>query len=178
MCYTGATMLTHCPICKYDLTGQPDQHRCPECGYDYDRDSYVAVMFMPIRPRVLVFYGLMLFCAIYFYIGRGTYNILLLSLFAIVALLIQHFAMLQRIAVITPLEIQYIQGRKVIKRVPLSSTVEAYWSFVDGSIRLLDDHGSKLLERPTGRGWSGQENQRLAALINTRLQENKKTGKA
>ena len=28
--------LRHCPHCRYDLTGLPRNHRCPECGQPYD----------------------------------------------------------------------------------------------------------------------------------------------
>lgn len=28
--------LTHCPACRYDLTGLPAEHTCPECGFAYD----------------------------------------------------------------------------------------------------------------------------------------------
>jgi hypothetical protein len=30
-------MITHCPICRYSLEGLPDKHRCPECGFEYDK---------------------------------------------------------------------------------------------------------------------------------------------
>jgi len=33
--------LTHCPVCKYDLTGLPKNHRCPECGFEYDETMLV-----------------------------------------------------------------------------------------------------------------------------------------
>jgi len=29
--------LEHCPNCDYSLTGLPDKHRCPECGFAYDK---------------------------------------------------------------------------------------------------------------------------------------------
>jgi hypothetical protein len=33
--------LTKCPICRYDLTGLPASHRCPECGFEYDETTVV-----------------------------------------------------------------------------------------------------------------------------------------
>lgn len=34
-----AQPLTHCPVCNYDLTGLPKNHRCPECGFEYDETT-------------------------------------------------------------------------------------------------------------------------------------------
>lgn len=33
--------LDRCPVCKYDLTGLPLEHRCPECGFEYDEHTWV-----------------------------------------------------------------------------------------------------------------------------------------
>lgn len=33
--------ITNCPVCRYDLTGLPRNHRCPECGFDYDETMRV-----------------------------------------------------------------------------------------------------------------------------------------
>ena len=36
MAQASGAPLTKCPICRYDLTGLPANHRCPECGFEYD----------------------------------------------------------------------------------------------------------------------------------------------
>ena len=33
--------LESCPVCGYSLEGLPDRHRCPECGFEYARDTEV-----------------------------------------------------------------------------------------------------------------------------------------
>ena len=30
-----------CPLCDYDLKGLPTEHKCPECGYEYDNATIV-----------------------------------------------------------------------------------------------------------------------------------------
>ncbi len=61
-------MLTRCPLCNYSLTGLPDQHKCPECGFSYDKR--MEVLTAALRTQVswlvawtLVFLGLAAFFA-------------------------------------------------------------------------------------------------------------------
>lgn len=44
---------THCPVCRYDLTGLPKNYTCPECGFEYDET--MRVWFMPVIPRWVLF---------------------------------------------------------------------------------------------------------------------------
>jgi len=37
----GGEPITKCPVCRYDLTGLPKNHRCPECGFEYDETMRV-----------------------------------------------------------------------------------------------------------------------------------------
>jgi len=39
MAHTSGEPLTNCPACRYDLTGLPADHRCPECGFEYDETT-------------------------------------------------------------------------------------------------------------------------------------------
>lgn len=34
-------MLDRCPVCRYRLDGLPERHRCPECGFEYDKHTAV-----------------------------------------------------------------------------------------------------------------------------------------
>lgn len=33
--------ITECPVCRYNLTGLPKNHRCPECGLEYDESMRI-----------------------------------------------------------------------------------------------------------------------------------------
>jgi hypothetical protein len=51
--------LLECPVCRYDLRGLPQKHRCPECGFEYDETTYVwprgGVQYFSLLPTVLFF---------------------------------------------------------------------------------------------------------------------------
>lgn len=32
----GGDPITKCPMCRYNLSGLPKSHQCPECGFEYD----------------------------------------------------------------------------------------------------------------------------------------------
>ena len=34
-------LIAICPLCDYDLKGLPTEHKCPECGYEYDDATIV-----------------------------------------------------------------------------------------------------------------------------------------
>lgn len=61
-------MLARCPLCNYSLIGLPDRHKCPECGFSYDKR--MEVLTLALRTQVfwlvawtLVFLGLAAFFA-------------------------------------------------------------------------------------------------------------------
>ena len=43
-------MLARCPACNYSLTGLPDRHKCPECGFSYDKR--MEVLMLALRKQV------------------------------------------------------------------------------------------------------------------------------
>ncbi len=54
-------LLSQCPQCRYDISGLPATHRCPECGFAYDESMIVLegwhVPGLASLPRILVLYG-------------------------------------------------------------------------------------------------------------------------
>lgn len=61
---------THCPVCRYDLTGLPKEHRCPECSFEYDET--MTVWWMPAVPRwMLLVLWIVSSVVLYEWLGRA-----------------------------------------------------------------------------------------------------------
>ena len=43
-------MLSRCPLCNYSLIGLPDRHKCPECGFSYDKQ--MEILTLALRKQV------------------------------------------------------------------------------------------------------------------------------
>ena len=43
--------LNRCPICRYSLRGLPVEHKCPECGFEYDQET--SVFYPRWKPRFI-----------------------------------------------------------------------------------------------------------------------------
>ncbi|MBI3835820.1 MAG: hypothetical protein HY287_15955 [Planctomycetes bacterium] len=56
-----------CPRCQYDLTGLPEIHTCPECGFDYDSNAiFVRLKIGRILWNQLLMAALLIGAMIYF----------------------------------------------------------------------------------------------------------------
>jgi|CXWL01.1.fsa_nt_gi hypothetical protein len=62
--------ITTCPVCRYDLTGLPKNHTCPECGFEYDESMRIWIA--PKLGWILTVISLMpqvLFLGMFVYFG-------------------------------------------------------------------------------------------------------------
>ncbi len=162
-------MLTHCPICKYNLTGLPDQHHCPECGYDYDRDSHFVDHSGPMK-RIIPFVvaALAIWAALLIW-QRGFDSIFLTTVAYPVILVLPWILRTRRVTLLTPTELQFIRGRKILGRCSMEKVWSACWSPYDGHVSLHDAEGRELRRLPDSPRWSPNDTKRIAAAINNRL---------
>ena len=134
-------MITHCPICRYTLAGLPEKHRCPECGFEYNKDA--TAFFPPPRGRVwwVGFYGAIVIVAVFAFIywyfpgSIGLFPVLYSS-----ALLIGSFRRKRKAESAAVLvmddRVDEIKDGRIVKSNSLAGINRAAWSFVDGKIRL------------------------------------------
>lgn len=166
-------MLTHCPICKYDLTGLPDRHACPECGYDFDRDSEI-IQLEPPPPRWLwwLFTVLGLYSVFSIVLLAKTIPNSLMFALPLIPFLGIYFSFRPNrpAAVIRSWEIQIIRRRAIAERYSLDGVALAEWQIVNGGVLLLDSEKRELGHIHRAPRWSANATKRLAAVINKRLQ--------
>jgi len=84
-----ADILECCPICEYSLRGLPDPHRCPECGFEYDRAMQVIRQSAKLSALEFAWVSVFLFfVALAVAAGRNLslWQYLKLGLFAVVAI--------------------------------------------------------------------------------------------
>lgn len=73
-----AKPLTHCPVCRYDLTGLPKTHACPECGFEYDESMRTwtnrhGIWWFALHISCLLFIAFFLIVAIW---NRRIYSLI------------------------------------------------------------------------------------------------------
>ncbi len=64
-------MLARCPLCNYSLIGLPDQHKCPECGFSYDKRMEVLTLALRTQVSWLVAWTLVFLGQAAFFAYRG-----------------------------------------------------------------------------------------------------------
>lgn len=47
----------NCPMCNYPLKGLPAEHSCPECGFNYDKETYLWILHSKRPGRFLFIFG-------------------------------------------------------------------------------------------------------------------------
>lgn len=162
-------MLTNCPICNYSLTGLPDQHRCPECGYDYDRDSRMVDLSLPFQRFLPYVYGALAIWGAYLLWQQGIGMALIMGSLFPAAMIFGHYWQKRGTTLLTTTDIQFIRDRKVLWRCPLDNAVSAYSSPYDGHVSLHDTEGRELRRLPDALRWTVPQTKKLAAAINARF---------
>ena len=64
-------MLIRCPLCNYSLIGLPDRHKCPECGFSYDKRMEVLTLALRKHVIWLVIWTMVFLSQAAFFAWRG-----------------------------------------------------------------------------------------------------------
>ena len=64
-------MLIRCPLCNYSLVGLPEQHKCPECGFSYDKRMEVLTPASRTQVFGIIFLTLVFLSQAAFFGWRG-----------------------------------------------------------------------------------------------------------
>ena len=138
-------MIDDCPSCGYSLVGLPDEHRCPECGLEYERDSLVFTEPRRIwKVLVVANAGMFLICLVsWLFRGASTgIELWLVGLFGMMSAgWIWHLLKKRRAILVSPNTIRIVERDAQQEVYQIGDVGQIRWNFVNGDI---------LIERPNG----------------------------
>ena len=165
----GAVMIDSCPVCRYSLTGLPDEHVCPDCGFRYERDAvlveehrftwknYAAVVVVPILLAVGT--GL----------WSGRWGALFPASFLILTLLLVGLLQARRpknAGLVSRTSLRILRRGVVQRQIPLAVIRNAKWSFVTGTIDITGTAGKTIFAVPNRFLQTNRRAKALASAIN------------
>lgn len=75
--FTGFPPTGHmnCPMCRYPLDGLPEENACPECGFEYDQETWVWNR--PLSKSATAIYVVLMAIAVFFMMTLATLGLVL-----------------------------------------------------------------------------------------------------
>ncbi|MBI3835821.1 MAG: hypothetical protein HY287_15960 [Planctomycetes bacterium] len=151
-------MTSACPRCQYDLTGLPEIHTCPECGFQYDFKARTIVFSEPKRKEIFWFIMLVAFTTVIFFdllrrgIRPGDWPMALMYVANAIG---AAFALLRplpprRFMSIDSAGLQFDPPIKGIMAIPWQEFGEAKPSWADGSLLIFGKDGHKIVRCAIG----------------------------
>ena len=139
--------MDHCPRCSYALQGLPQEHHCPECGFEYERDATVIQADRRGWWALAIVSGLLFVVGIVDSMWRGQLSMLTCQGFP-AAIAIWRLRQTRAFVVVsrTRVRVFHRDGRE--EAYPLANIASARWNFVNGHIVIDALDGSRLATIP------------------------------
>ncbi|MCH7924389.1 MAG: hypothetical protein IIC51_02515 [Planctomycetes bacterium] len=158
-------MIDSCPVCRYSLTGLPDEHGCPECGFRYERD---AVLIEEHRYTWKYFAAGVAFPICFAagtWLSSGNFGGLFPASIPILTLLVVALWRARRpknAGLVVRTSLRIFRRGVVQRQIPLAVIRNAKWSFVTGTIDITGTAGKTIFTVPNR---FLQTNRRAKALV-------------
>lgn len=144
-------MIDACPRCGYSLVGLPDQHSCPECGLDYEKDATVFR-----EPRMLwkimaILHGALALFGVGLVVLRpgGNSNLWMPLVYGVIGLVwLWHTRKPKRIILVSPNTIRIVDRYKPVEVYHMHDVGRISWRFVNGDVDIERHDGSELRTIP------------------------------
>jgi len=159
-------MISTCPICSYSLSGLPDEHKCPECGFEYERDMFFIEQ-ERLAWRLLAIANAAIFIALLvaWWLGRSGFVAVAMFAVLLVGSLVRCAAP-RRGFVVSRRELQFVRNGRLDQGFPMANIRGAEYSWITGEVAVTAHDGTVPLRIPRGFIWSTKRAKSLAAAIN------------
>lgn len=162
----GTAALVRCPLCGYSLVGLADHHKCPECGFMYERE---AVLFSQNRrawKTLCIANAALLLAGIVLLLSRGVASSPVLALGAIgVVGFGWRLRQPKKFVLVSRNWLRVVAGNDPEQRYPTGGIECATWSRLDGMVEVFAHGGAVLVRIPSSVLWSHRRSKMLAASI-------------
>lgn len=162
-------MIDSCPVCRYSLTGLPDEHVCPECGFAYERDAILVE-----EPSYTWKYAPAVVCVPILFLAAtrlwfGNFDGLFPASFLILTFLVVGLLQARRpknAGLVSRTSLRIFRRGVVERQIPLAVIRNAKWSFVTGTIDITGTAGKTIFTVPNRLLLTNRRAKALASAIN------------
>jgi len=159
-------MISTCPICSYSLSGLPDEHKCPECGFEYERDAFfIEQERLGLRLFAIASAALCVGVLVAWRLGRIGFMAVAPFAMLLVGSLFR-VATPRRGFIVSRRELQFVRNGRLDQGFPMANIRGAEYSWITGEVAVTAHDGTVPLRIPRGFIWSTKRAKSLAAAIN------------
>lgn len=146
-----------CPQCTYNLTGLPEEHVCPECGFEYDRHATIIHFQQKKHLYIALIAGMANGLLVVFWIHHG--NVLprgveyVVSVLIILLSLFFHSWRIKKVTdqparcIMTKRSVQIEHYKFGVKEIDWKDIEIASYSWINGRFRIIGNNGEELFNR-------------------------------
>jgi hypothetical protein len=152
-------------LCKYNLSGLPDDHKCPECGFPYEHASLLfsqrrwGWIALCIANAILFLGGVMIF------LWRGELNVALAGGAVAFVGIAWRLHKPKRFILVSSRSLRLVAETGAEQRYPMEEIDRATWVRRDGNVEVRRCGGGVLVRIPKSVLWSHRRSKELAATI-------------
>lgn len=161
-----------CPVCRYSLRGLPARHKCPECGFRYNKHACLVAPYRLLQVILAVANSVMFLTGVSLWLlkvsGIGHWFLLTCGLTGFVYAA-RCRRMSNRFILVSSDELRVIDLRTQEEVIPMTKIVDAKWSRISGIVTVTGITGRELIVIPSEFLGSHRRSRRVVILVRQHL---------